>query len=402
MKRVLAAGLFVSIFFLSACWDANELNDIGIVVMTGFDLDDDGQERVTVLSVQPFGQASMQGETSRTWVGTASGKSSFEAMRNLRRTSTRTLVWVHNKIVLIGEKKASTDIGNIVDLLTRTREFRYDNTVFITNGRADKMMEVPANLEKSLFLELLGIIENSGEWSKGYALSIKDLSLNTSSAYEHGFVIGNMGFYNTERVPFSIDHQEYLKLYWKDNEEPISFISGGGVINEGKLVAWLTPVELRGYLIISGQVDKSFTRYAEIPEENLDVTIDIINVKTEISFPSVGKEIRAMVKTRAAGMLSEVDGFIPERNPSYIKYLEKKLANEIELEMKQIVNLAQNELRSDFLNFHKSFSIEHPSEWKKVKSNWCEIFCNIEVDYDVKLKIQSEGLLSRTYNSMEN
>ena len=65
--------------------------------MTGFDLDEDGQDRVSVLSVQPFGQANMQGETSRTWIGTASGKSAFEAMRNLRRTSTRTLVWVHNK-----------------------------------------------------------------------------------------------------------------------------------------------------------------------------------------------------------------------------------------------------------------------------------------------------------------
>ena len=57
--------------------------------MTGFDLDDDGLERVTVLSVQPFGQTQNQENVATTWIGTASGKSIFEAFRNLRRTSTR-------------------------------------------------------------------------------------------------------------------------------------------------------------------------------------------------------------------------------------------------------------------------------------------------------------------------
>ena len=34
-------------------------------------------------------------------------------------------------------------------------------------------MHTPADLERSLFRELLGMIDNSEEWSKGYAMDVK-------------------------------------------------------------------------------------------------------------------------------------------------------------------------------------------------------------------------------------
>ena len=56
MKKYLVIILCISCIFLSSCWDSQELSDIGLVVMTGFDLDDNGLDRVTVLSVQPSGR----------------------------------------------------------------------------------------------------------------------------------------------------------------------------------------------------------------------------------------------------------------------------------------------------------------------------------------------------------
>ncbi|UZQ85092.1 hypothetical protein ODU73_002196 [Thermoclostridium stercorarium] len=151
MKKCLIILLCFSSIFLCSCWDARELSDIGIVVMTGFDLDHDGNQRVTVLSVQPFGQTQNQENVATTWIGTAAGKSTFDALRNLRRTSTRSLTWMHNKIILIGEEKARQGISDITDLLTRNSEFRYGNLIFVTPGEASEMMQVPANLEKAFF-----------------------------------------------------------------------------------------------------------------------------------------------------------------------------------------------------------------------------------------------------------
>lgn len=354
MKKCLIILLCFSSIFLCSCWDARELSDIGIVVMTGFDLDHDGNQRVTVLSVQPFGQTQNQENVATTWIGTAAGKSTFDALRNLRRTSTRSLTWMHNKIILIGEEKARQGISDITDLLTRNSEFRYGNLIFVTPGEASEMMQVPANLEKSLFRELLGIIEGAGEWSKGFALNVKELSLNSLASYQNGFVIGNMGFYYSSKTPFTIDFQEYLKLYWKDTEQPIAYVSGGAVIDKDRLVGWLSPIELRGYLILSNKIEQSFSIYKEITDPGFKITVDITNVESKLEFPYVSDDnITAAVTVKATGFITELYGEIPAYDETFIKKIEDIVAQEIASEIYLAVNRAQNDLRTDFLGFHK-------------------------------------------------
>lgn len=400
MKKYLVIILCISCIFLSSCWDSQELSDIGLVVMTGFDLDDNGLDRVTVLSVQPFGQAQNQENVATTWIGTASGESAFEALRNLRRTSTRSLIWRHNKIILIGEKKAMSGISNITDLLTRNSEFRYDNVIFLTPGEAYEMMQVPANLEKSLFRELLGIIEGSVEWAKGFALDVKDFSLNSLSSYQHGFVTGSMGFYYSNKTPFTIDYQEYLKLYWKDTDQPIAYVSGGSVIDKDRLIGWLSPIELRGYLILNNKIDKNFSIFKNISNSGYKITADITNVKTEIVFPHVsGEEIHATVKVKAKGSLSEIQGELTEYDEDIIEKIESILAGEIASELRSVIKRAQDDLRTDFTGFHKFFSVKYPELWEKFKGNWCEVFCRIPINIDVDLKIRHQGLMGRTFNN---
>lgn len=398
MRKIsLLMFLCLSCLFLSSCWDARELSDIGIVVMTGFDMDDDGLDRVTIMSVQPFGQAQNQENVATTWLGTASGKSAFEALRNLRRTSTRSLTWMHNKIILIGEERAKHGISNITDLLTRNSEFRYDNVVFITPGKAYEMMQVPANLEKSLFRELLGIIEGTGEWSKGFALNVKELSLNSHTTYRHGYVIGNMGFYYTKKTPFTIDYQEYMKLFWKDTEQPIAFVSGGSVIDNDRLIGWLSPAELRGYLILTNNIQESFSIMKSIPESGYEITADITDLKSEILFPVVTDDkIYATVKVKAIGFLTEVQGDVPEYGEAFIEKIGNILADEIASELSLVVKRAQDDLRTDFIGFHKTFSTKYPKYWSKLMNNWCEVFCTIPVSYDVEVKIRHRGLMGRT------
>lgn len=402
MKKFLVAILCFSCIFLCACWDSRELSDIGIVVMTGFDLDDNGLERVTVLSVQPFGQVQNQVNVATTWMGTASGSSSFDALRNLRRTSTRSLTWVHNKIILIGEKKAKQGISSITDLITRNSDFRYDNVIFITPGEASEMMQVPANLEKSLFRELLGIIEGAGEWAKGFALDLKELSLSSLASYQHGFVIGSMGFYYSSKTPFTIDYQEYLKLYWKDTEQPLAYVSGGAVIDKDRLVGYLSPTEIRGYMILNNDISESFSIYKEVADPGFKVTADITELKSEIQFPYVsGEEIQATVKIKASGFITELHGNVPEYDEAFIKNIEHMLSNEIASELTSVIMRAQNDLRTDFLGFHKVFKTKHYKQWKEIEGNWCEVFCRIPVSYDIDVKIRHRGLLGRTFHSGE-
>lgn len=400
MKKVLVILLSVFMVFITSCWDARELSEIGLVVATGFDLDENGHDKVTVLSVQPYGQGTGQVESATVWIGTASGRSAYEALRNLRNISTRTLAWMHNKIIILGKKKAESDISNIIDLITRNQEIRYDNTVLLTEGTAEELLHIPSDIDISLVRELLGIIDNTEEWSKGFALEIKDIAVESIEEHSQGFVIGNVGFYNSVQLPLSIDRQEYLKMYWKNSPVPIIYSRGGGVIISNRLAGWLSPNELRGYLFISDNIKTGVVLTVNLTDFGVDVAVEIVNSKTGISFPDVSpNNITAEINVKMECRISEIKGAAPEHSMDFIDELEKEIGTIIASEIYSTLNQAQNQFRADFTGLHKTFSKKHPKEWKEIKGNWCEYFSRIPVTCTVDAFVQNEGLLNRTFRN---
>lgn len=400
MRKALLLILCISMVFITSCWDAIELSDVGLVFITGFDLDENGNDRVTILSVQPYGQSTQQTQQATTWIGTASGKSALEAMRNLRSISTRSLVWIHNKIIIIGKKKAESDISNIIDLIMRTRQIRYDNTILITDGSAEELLQTPADIDKSLSREILGIIENATEWSKGYDLELKDIAVESINEHSQGYVIGNVGFYNTEKLTFSIDRQEYLKMFWKDSAQRIIYMSGGGVISNNRLIGWLSPNELRGHLLVSNKIKHGIVQTVNLSDIGIDIAVEILNSKTEITFPDVSSEnITGEIGVKVVCQVVEIKGVAPEHSMTFIEKLGKEVGNAIASEIYLVLDRAQNQLQTDFLGIHKIFRAKHRKEWLLLKGNWCEYFCNIPFTCKVDVKIQNEGLLSRTFKS---
>lgn len=397
MKKALLILLCLSAVFMTSCWDATELSDIGLVIATGFDLDDEGFDRVTVLSVQPSGKGTEKGEMSSTWIGTASGESALEALRNLRSISTRRLAWMHNKIFVIGKKKAESDISNIIDFLLRHREIRYDNKIFVTEGTVEELFQVPPDLDKGLSKELLGLIDITEEWSKGYALSIKDIGVESISEHMQGFVIGNVGFYDTNRLSFSINRQEYLKMYWKDRPKSVVYIRGAGVIDNNKLVGWLSPDELRGYLIISNKVKSGVVETVKVEEKGIDVVVEVLQSKTKISFPKVSSDnITAEVSVEAKCQVLEIKGSAPEHSMTFIEVIEKEIENSIAEEIYMTLESSQSRIGCDFTGFYRHFSAKYKKEWEQLKGNWCVNFSKMPITCKVNVTIQNEGLLSRT------
>ena len=170
------------------------------------------------------------------------------------------------------------------------------------------------------------------------------------------------------------------------------------MIDKDRLVGWLSPTELRGYLILNNNIDKTFSIYKDIYDLGYQITADITEVKTEILFRFVSdEEIHATVKVKAKGFLTEIQGEAPQYDDALYNKIENILANEIASELSSVVKRAQDDLRTDFTGFHKSFSIKYPKQWEDFKGNWCEIFCRIPVSYDVDLKIRHRGLMSRNF-----
>ena len=133
------------------------------------------------------------------------------------------------------------------------------------------------------------------------------------------------------------------------------------------------------------------------------MTVDIIDLKTEITFPEVSEdEIRALVKVKCTAELQETDGVVPIHDAAVMEEVEEHLSNELISELILVVRRAQNELRSDFIGFHKQFSIAYPKQWKELEENWCEVFSNIAIAYDVDVKIMRQVFYIALYRQARN
>jgi spore germination protein KC len=46
----------------------------------------------------------------------------------------------------------------------------------------------------------------------------------------------------------------------------------------------------------------------------------------------------------------------------------------------------------DIFNFHRSYQRKYTKEWNSAKVKWDEIFPNVEIDYEIDVKILRPGL----------
>ena len=128
--------LTIILLFTTGCWGQREMDRVGIVIVIGVDLEPDGLIRITVHSIQPFGSPMNPVDKSFTWIGTATGKSIIDAARNLRAIAARDLIWMHTRMIILGEEMARNELHAVLDLLSRIREIRYNCDFLVTEGKA--------------------------------------------------------------------------------------------------------------------------------------------------------------------------------------------------------------------------------------------------------------------------
>ena len=217
IKKSFMLLIIIILIINTGCWGKTELSDLGLVTATGIDLEPDGNFRMTVISITPasFG-AKGEPEKSNSWIGTATGKTLADARSNLNETATKNLAWYHNRFIIIGENLAREGLGDVIDFLSRGRQFRYENKILITPTSAYDMLTIPADVEKNLVVEINGIVNNMKEqWSEVYIENFKNILVNYCEE-KSGFVTGRIYYLESENTTISTSKEEFKE---SGNEE---------------------------------------------------------------------------------------------------------------------------------------------------------------------------------------
>lgn len=416
MKRKLlfVSSILIIIFCLTGCWNSRELNTIGISLVMGFDLEDNGEVLVTAEIIKPNPAKRGLGEQEIEYVQ-GRGKSILEAIRNMTLKFDRKLFASHSKVFIFGEDFAKRNNMMYMDLFQRDDELRETTYILIAKGsKAYEIMGISAGIEEVPANYILQLIENKKFNGKTVDVDILQF---IKYYYEEGLqsVVGVIE--KREKAPINKED------VGKEKKEYELSVEGAAVFKYEKLVGYLDGIETRGFNFLNGdieggviqfpipskEVDKSSTSTPKaegsaISSRNISnevIIIEVIRSKTQKDIEIKNGKILFKVDVKIKGMVDEVVGDIDISDEEILRKVEEACSLEVKNNMEKVIKKAQNELKVDIFEFASLFHRKYPKEWHKIKKDWNNIFPETEINVAVETNIIRTGLINTPTNKIK-
>ncbi|WHH57776.1 Ger(x)C family spore germination protein [Petroclostridium sp. X23] len=376
MRKIAVILILIPSLWLTGCWNSREINELGFVLSIGLDKAGDGFKVTAQIaspdtfSKTPSGSASTQKDKKPFWIVSSTGKTIFEAIRNMASISSRRIFWAHIKVIVISEELAKSNTLEIFDFFTRNPELRLRTLVAVTPDEAGKVIDVVPEMEKDPAIYLENIINNKNLTGKSYGIMLKD--------FLEDYLDPNVGPV-TSRV-----------ILDKSESRPVLKTSGAYVFDENKVSASLNEEQTRGFLWIQNEMNGS-VMVVKSPDDNKPVTLEIKGSKSsyesdlqkDIPYFSIRVDVTANITEQ--GCLTDFNDM------QKLNQLSKMLETAIREDIQSAITTAKD-LKVDFLGLSRIFHRQHREEWYQVSSDWNEIFKDTEVTIIVKANINHVSL----------
>lgn len=375
MRKIAFILVLILMLLQTGCWNAREINELAFVLCIGLDKAPEGF-RVTAQIARPDTHSKSPtggGDTSKTkpfLTVTSTGKTIYEAVRNMASISSRRIFWAHIKIILISEQLARENSLEVLDFFTRNPELRLRTLVAITPGEAKKLLEVTPMMEKdpSEFLEK--IIQRNNLTGKSYNIMLKDFLEDYLDPY--------VGPVASRIISEESGTEQTLKT------------EGAYVFNGNKLSGTLSEEETRGLLWIKNKI-KDTVMVVNCPFDGLPVTLEIKNARTSIKSSMEDGTPHFTINVNASANVTELACLTDYNDPQNLKALEKAFGDKIQNDIESTITAAKT-LGDDFPGLSHALHRQHKDEFHQIASNWNEAFKNSQVDAVIKVDIPHVSL----------
>lgn len=375
-RKCLAALLIVGLVLTAGCWSRRELNQLGIVLGTGFDLSEKGQVEVTAQIVKPDAMKAGGGkdgggggQSSPVLILSSQGKSTFDAVRNFISVSSKRLFWSHNEIYIFGESLAIRGVGPVLDFLERNPELRREAALLVAKGKAKDILTVPGGLEKVSAIEI------------NHALFAANFLSKASKVDMHSFLLA----YGSKATSPTLPAIELVTEFGK----PKFRITGMAVFKQDKLAGWLDETETRGLLWVIDKV-KGGIIVVPSPGKAGKLSLEIKQAKVKTAAKLQGGKPEITVEIEEVANLDEETTAVDITKPEIMSKINQAQQQAISQEVQTAVNKAQK-LKADIFGFGEELHRANPQQWTKLKPSWDEIFPKLKIKVQVKTKIQFTG-----------
>ncbi|MBU5267258.1 Ger(x)C family spore germination protein [Virgibacillus proomii] len=366
--------VFICIFFLlflTACWDRVEIEERGFVVGSAVDLVDkkaDGTYELEVTNqfVIPSGLENPsqggQGEPTAYKNVTVRGESIFEIIREMAILSSEIPFFQHMKVVIVSEEIVREPglFSKIIDVYIRDHEMRRGMKVAIVkNDKAKDVLEVMPVDEKvpAFFID-----------------SLMESNYKNASSLKH-IPVGQLQELMLNDRSYTVPEVEIIsptKLKYKN----------AAVIHapDDKMVASLSDDETAGLNFL---IEPQQMAPVNVNLEGHTVVVELFDGNPDIKVLKADKNnIEVEISISLEGNIAEEHGFSGVLTTSFFKKLEKATEERVKELTEKTIEVAQNDLKVDFIGIGDVLFERHYKVWKEIKDNW-----DVGTNYFSKSKI---------------
>lgn len=380
MKKII---IIVCFLLLTGCWNYRELNEYAIVTGMAVDLEDD-KYKLSFLIANGNKNETQQAQTS---ILTGTGKSIYDAFKDISLMSPKELYISHLSIVIISEDVAQQGISNLIDYLMRDPQSHQNFYLIVSKDSAAS--DVLAILSPLADYPSQNITSNVATSEKLQG-KISDASFNLfiTKYLETGFepilnsviIVGNTEKGQTTESQEKAKQDAYTKL------DTIA------LFKNDKLIGWANQDESVGIDMVLGEIS---TLYYNIPCK----TEYAVTVSNDYSVNYEIKKNKIIIMADAKGSLMEVGCDIDLENEKEIKKLERKVEEKMKEYMENAISLAQT-YKTDVFGFGNLYYKKYPKEYNNIK-DWNDYFSNLDIEVKTSFKYTSKGTLEQSIDKHE-
>ncbi len=390
---ILTSGLGVA-----GCWDKLELNNLAIINGIAIESGSEGRYRVIVQTINPAAVAKTTGggaiEFQKAYRNTvAEGDSLYEAFNNLNAITPARRFFSHVGVIIISEDLArDRGVSEILDYLERGPQVRLDPWVIIGRGNLTSLMDTPGRISLIPARRIKDIIELPSKTETFAVLRLGQFIRLLQSESSHPYTAGVESIAN-ESIPNKDGHG----VQNGQVPEPLKdiAINKTAVFRQDKFAGWLDKAEGCGLSWIRGDYEAGEISFEDPEEPGKKVGAAIINSKTKVKPELQNGEISITVEIEVESYLEDVQGKTNLEKTAVVARLEEAQGAKIKEKAEAALQKAQHEYKVDVFGFGEAVHRSYPKEWKTLKTEWSEIYPEVQVNIQVKSKIRHTSLISK-------
>ncbi|ERI07674.1 Ger(x)C family spore germination protein [Aneurinibacillus aneurinilyticus] len=364
-----------------------ELNQLNVVMLTGVDYDPKHKKFIiTIQSVKPSREKGAAVKPESVYTARATGDTIMEASKNLRAQTSGKLVWFYSRVIIFGETLVKQHVmREVIDFFARNREIRYSSWVLISKGAAEDIVTAQPNSEVMMGYELVGIINNQGEWGRTVVVSQRDLINNYANPYI-GFVTGQVKKIKGKDKKDKIIIEDAVVLNSFNPRDPIY----NNVLDKKDVRALRMfqkfskqEPEFVYSVLLDKKSERKFDTAVQIKIDNRKIKSVIENGRPKI-----------MIDLFVQGTILESGAHVDIGKENTVIELERRIQNKIVGDMKKLLAKMQKE-KVDIFEFSSIIHRQHKKYWREHKQHWREIYPNIPVHISIHWTNLRSGMINQ-------